>query len=272
MKFGFLFSLIIHTFIVIMLVTNLMADLMPDPDIQVMKVKLIAAKEIKKTIEKPKKKIRTQQSAAPKAPPKKEKPQKKVKPKSKTKVISKKSIKQEVLKDNVNKKKQKEIKEDPNKSNLRPDKLDKSEDKKNIVQSKDAEITETPDDDFLALLDFAKDLEKNKKAAQIQSDEETEPTATFEDQQDIAMIKRHIEKNWYKTPGIKNIEDLELLIEMRLNRDGTLVSAKIIKSSGQMFFDNSILRAARRSAPLPFPPEKFDLFRITEIYFNGQDL
>ena len=84
--------------------------------------------------------------------------------------------------------------------------------------------------------------EKEKKVAQIQSEEETEPTATFEDQADIALVKKHIEKNWYKTPGIKNLKELEVLIELRLNRDGTLVNARVVRSSGQLFFDNSILR------------------------------
>ena len=147
----------------------------------------------------------------------------------------------------------------------RPPLLDKTPDKKPILKAKDTSKT-VEKDNFLEALGFIDDIE-DKKPALTEGPKNT--TAIYDEtQKEVAFLKRHIEKNWYRPPGIEALERMQVVVQLEVNRDGTVKRMEVIKSSGRRFFDNSILRAVRKSVPLPIPEGAYDIFKTIQISFN----
>lgn len=268
MRRGLLLSFLLHSMLLLFFVFNVPYMVFPEPEITYMNVKLVTSPEAART-PKPKqpKPVKTQQSAAPKEAPKPK--QKKVEtPKHETKMVdtSKSSLKQDVKKEEPKPPKQEEslVKEEPI---GRPPLLDKTPDKKNLMAEQGKPTSEIKDEDFLQALDFIEDLQDKKSALEV-ADEETSPTVFDETQKDVAQLKRHIEKNWYRTPGVSGLDRMQVVILIKVNRDGTISSMDVVQSSGRKSFDNSILRAVRKSVPLPIPEGKYDVFRTIQISFN----
>lgn len=273
MKRGLLISLLLHVFVFFFVFVSVPENFFPKEQVQTISIKLVAAKNVAKTTKKETPKAQnTQQSAAPKAPPKKKekpKPKKKVDPK-KPKVVNElpKKNKQAKKKVEVAKKepkKQPEPKKVEKQAEHRPAKLDKTQDKKNVIKDNAKPKTESTDD-FLKALSFIEDL-KSEQSAMFEGEETEKTTINVAEQAELAIIKKHIERNWYKTPGTKF--NNALLLRLKLNRDGTLASLEVIESSGSPSLDRSLIRAARKAAPLPIPTDKYDLFKEIDLYWNG---
>ena len=62
-------------------------------------------------------------------------------------------------------------------------------------------------------------------------------------------------KDAWTFPGGSN--DLSADVEFSIGAEGTLNGVKIAKSSGDPAFDESVLRAIRRAAPFPPPPDRY---------------
>lgn len=291
MRRGILIALLVHMYVLFFVWLNVPGLFRVTPEVKVIKVSIVSAKDVKKTTEKKEiKKVNTQQSAAPKKPPK-EKPKPKPQPKKKSekpqlvqsqdKVKTEKKVKvPEVKKDVVKEEKQtpvpaKPVKEDSKETDVaektisRPEKLDKSPDKKKLVEDKNAPKKEVTEDDFLSALSFAEDL-KGKQSALEEAQEDSDPITIndLEFREDIVTIRKHVERNWYVPPGIQGGQHIEVLV--KVNRDGTLQSLKVVKSSGQPFFDKSLERAIRKSSPLPLPQENYEIFREMVLVFNDR--
>lgn len=73
-----------------------------------------------------------------------------------------------------------------------------------------------------------------------------------------AAISQQITRNWLRPPEISN----ELKCEVRVTQlpDGSVSGARITKSSGNVTFDESVIKAIYKASPLPQPstPEIFD--------------
>ncbi len=67
-------------------------------------------------------------------------------------------------------------------------------------------------------------------------------------------VQDQIKKAWTFTGGSN---DLTATVNFAIGADGTLTGLKIGTSSNDSAFDDSVLRAIRRAAPFPAPPEKF---------------
>jgi TonB family protein len=67
-------------------------------------------------------------------------------------------------------------------------------------------------------------------------------------------VQEKIKKAWSFTGGSG---DLTATVDFSIANDGTLTSVKIAQSSNDSSFDDSVLRAIRRAAPFPPPPEKY---------------
>ncbi len=67
-------------------------------------------------------------------------------------------------------------------------------------------------------------------------------------------VQDQIKKAWSFTGGSN---DLTATVDFAIGPDGTLTVAKIGTSSNDAAFDDSVIRAIRRAAPFPAPPEKF---------------
>jgi TonB family protein len=67
-------------------------------------------------------------------------------------------------------------------------------------------------------------------------------------------VQDQIKKAWASMGGSN---ELEATVDFAINPDGSLAYAKIEKSSNDSAFDDSVVRAIRRAAPFPAPPDKF---------------
>ena len=67
-------------------------------------------------------------------------------------------------------------------------------------------------------------------------------------------VQDQIKKAWTFTGGSN---DLTATVDFAIGPDGTLAGLKIGTSSNDGAFDDSVIRAIRRAAPFPAPPEKF---------------
>jgi len=66
---------------------------------------------------------------------------------------------------------------------------------------------------------------------------------------------------------------LKAMIVLTVRRDGTILETKIKRRSGDPLFDESALKAVKRSDPLPPFPEIYKKsYDEIEIIFNPQNL
>ena len=63
--------------------------------------------------------------------------------------------------------------------------------------------------------------------------------------------------------------DLKALVRFGIRESGEIVAIKIVESSGDSRYDESVIRAVRKSSPLPAPPEKYrSEFSDVQFYFQ----
>ena len=67
-------------------------------------------------------------------------------------------------------------------------------------------------------------------------------------------VQDQIKRAWSFTGGSN---DLTATVDFAIGSDGALTGAKIGASSNDSAFDASVIRAIRRAAPFPPPPDKF---------------
>lgn len=275
MRRGLALSLFMHFCLGIFMLLELPTIVLPEKEIQQINVQLVsipskAKKDVPAAKPKP---VATQQSAAPKYAPKKKKEVKK-EVKHQTKVLkkseAKKVVKQQKKKE-VEKPQKKAEQSKPEKkvSDRRPEKLDKTNNKKSVIKSEDkkAKPKAKVDDDFLSTLDFIDQLETEEKPS-MKSDEDGPPTVYDIDQLEIAKIKKVIQDNWYVTAGANRLSQLEAVVRISLDRDGTIRKVRVMKSSGAGHFDRSLQRAIRKSSPLPIPVDKYEIYKTIELTFR----
>lgn len=267
MRRGFLLSLLLHLLLVLGFALNLPDLLIPEEKVTFINVKLVTSPNAAKTAQPKKVELaKTQQSAAPAEAPKAQ-PQQAKKTEKTTRVVQ--DAKSDVKKTVKDQPKKQEQATEAKKSESRPPKLDKTRNRKNIVAEQGRPTdTKKSEEQFLAALDFIDDIVDRDSAMAV--DEEASETTVYDvTQQDVAALKRHIERNWYRTPGIANLNEMAVVVRVRVNRDGSIGSVDVVQSSGRAFFDNSLVRAVRKSVPLPIPADKYDIFKTIELRFNG---
>ncbi len=232
----------------------------------VMQVRLVGVPtptQVPQKQERPPEEVRTQDSAAPKEPPPdaKDIPPSEAKTKLMTKV-------EELAKDK---------KDEKINAAKRPPVLDKNPNEKKVVKNDlDKKVVKNPED-YMKALDFLNKLEAQQLAPS--------PTLTAQptdkpagegpqiqldasDRGAVDAIREHIETNWVRPPGLKT-DGMGAIIEVTVDIDGNVINQRVIESSGQAFYDDSLLRAVRKSIPLPIPRDKFDQFRVLELHFAG---
>ncbi len=79
-----------------------------------------------------------------------------------------------------------------------------------------------------------------------------------------------IKDNW-AWPGGKS--NLRVVVRFNINDKGEIAGLKIVQPSGDPSYDESVVRAVRKSSPLPAPPESVRKdFAEVEISFRPKDL
>ena len=262
MRFGIVWSILVHIILFGIVAIQWPSVLDFNPQQQAVQVKIVSAKSNKPTPPKQVKKaepVFTQQSTAPAKPPKPQPLKKNDAPK-----VAK-VEKQKIVEEKTKPKKQVE----EEKQQKRPEKLDKSKDKKQVVKDEKAKPKPKTNDDFLKALSFIENLKEDSKEEEIPAEQAGEEDAPLllVDLEAQNRIKKHISNNWLKPSGM--VDEPAIAIEVRINRDGSLKSVRVIKSSGLPFFDNSLLRAVRKSEPIPYPADKYKTFKVMEIIWNG---
>lgn len=80
-------------------------------------------------------------------------------------------------------------------------------------------------------------------------------------------LDERIRENWI-VPALGRTDAGNLTVQIRITieKDGRVTNVKMEKSSGNRFFDDSVLRAIGKASPLPVPP---DQLRGTEDHYDG---
>ncbi|MDE0921243.1 MAG: cell envelope integrity protein TolA, partial [Arenicellales bacterium] len=82
----------------------------------------------------------------------------------------------------------------------------------------------------------------------------------------VGRIGAKVRENWNKPPG--TMTGLETVISVKVKRTGEVVSVKVVKSSGNDYFDQSAENAVYKASPLPFPDEPRYYEFIKEFNFK----
>ena len=82
----------------------------------------------------------------------------------------------------------------------------------------------------------------------------------------IPYIQERVQNNWLRPLG--SPPGLSCVIQVKLIPGGEVVGTRVVRSSGNQLFDESVERAVQKASPLPLPddPALFKYFR--EINFN----
>lgn len=88
----------------------------------------------------------------------------------------------------------------------------------------------------------------------------------------IPIIKQKVSRNWNRPASLRN--DIEAHVNVRLSQAGEVISAQIVKSSGNPVFDRSVENAVLKASPLPIPQDRDvnEQFRNLKLIFKPEEL
>jgi colicin import membrane protein len=79
-----------------------------------------------------------------------------------------------------------------------------------------------------------------------------------------------IKENW---AWVGQRSNLRVVVHFGVRETGEIVGLKIVQPSGDPSYDESVLRAVKKSSPLPAPPENYRKdFADVELTFRPRDL
>jgi len=111
-----------------------------------------------------------------------------------------------------------------------------------------------------------KEKAEREKQRQLQEEREVEEAAYSAIGALVARIGAKVRQNWNRPPG--SMAGLETVISVKVQRTGEVVSVKVVKSSGNVYFDQSAENAVYKASPLPFPDEPRYYEFIKEFNFK----
>ncbi|MCK5307270.1 MAG: TonB C-terminal domain-containing protein [Zetaproteobacteria bacterium] len=83
----------------------------------------------------------------------------------------------------------------------------------------------------------------------------------------IAKMQQAVQYHW-KVPAGVDSSIPDPLVEMVLRRNGSVVSARIVESSGNASLDQTLINAIHAAAPFEVPLQQFEAFRVNQIRFR----
>jgi colicin import membrane protein len=88
-------------------------------------------------------------------------------------------------------------------------------------------------------------------------------------------VKVKVTSNWSYPAALNgpiNKNNCEAIVAVTVNSDGTISDVELKHSSGNPIFDESVLKAVKRSAPLPRLPEGYKQSEEIEFKFNLSEM
>ena len=84
------------------------------------------------------------------------------------------------------------------------------------------------------------------------------------------LIRTIVQQNWVRPAGWTS--SMECVVRVRLSPTGEVISATIVRSSGNALFDRSVENAVYKSSPLPMPKDKglIESVRDLELRFRPE--
>ena len=156
--------------------------------------------------------------------------------------------------------------------------------KKKDEPKKKPEPKERSLDDIIGGL-VNKDKDRKKKPAQ-QQQQPTQQAALPQDSYDGPpvtegekdAIRQQIQGNWIIDIGMQGLEDMTVEVKVRMNPDGSVVSAKADPNSSNghpnwSIFATSCENAVLKSSPLRMPPDKpYAAWSTMTLVFNASQM
>jgi colicin import membrane protein len=88
----------------------------------------------------------------------------------------------------------------------------------------------------------------------------------------MQIYRMEVEDRIYNNWTYPDRKDLKAIVVLTVRRDGTILETKIKRRSGDFLFDESVMKAVKRSDPLPPFPEVYKKsYGEIEIIFNPQN-
>lgn len=120
-------------------------------------------------------------------------------------------------------------------------------------------------------------LEEERMRKELLAEEERrikaarERAASAEMNRYVEIIKQKVTRNWLRPSGSSSGLSCEVLVN--LIPGGEVVAARIVTSSGDPLFDQSVERAVLKASPLPLPPDPamFERFRELRFVFSPEE-
>jgi colicin import membrane protein len=82
-------------------------------------------------------------------------------------------------------------------------------------------------------------------------------------------LQAHVKSGWR---WMQRSSHLRTLVEAKLRPDGEITSVRILQSSGNSNFDDSVVRAVKKASPVPPPPREFySDFATVGFWFDSKD-
>ncbi len=102
--------------------------------------------------------------------------------------------------------------------------------------------------------------------AQIAAEDATRDQSIIS--QYVGIIGDRVRRNWIQPPSSR--VGLSCVVQVQLLPGGDVISAQVVQSSGDAAFDRSVEAAVYRAAPLPLPPDPglFESFRTLTFNFS----
>jgi len=141
------------------------------------------------------------------------------------------------------------IKRKPTKKTKRiPNKVTKKREAKTVPQRKKkmASLEKVGEEMYSKKIEEMreKELEKRKSAMRekLQGEEEKQEKVGYE-----GLLKSIIEKNWFLNKAFIGRGDFITVVEVVMSNSGDIIKTKVVKSSGDDYFDRTVMNAIDRS-------------------------
>src|SRR5207248_3488772 len=85
----------------------------------------------------------------------------------------------------------------------------------------------------------------------------------------VESVKRRIQSNWLQNtidPGVRQAHTAHAVVELTINKDGSVKDIHVSQTSGNLSVDNSGLRAIIASNPMPGLPPDYGHSSVTVIF------